>query len=107
MLHKHEHCSQAIHDFLSLIDHHMLVPLPDDRYSMNQVRDELQIIASKSRRDSNYCQSGIPTGTIIGGLNHLSERSGTSSFQPVREPTTTTEQELREALRGQAKWKML
>ncbi|QYS92816.1 Protein kinase domain-containing protein [Trichoderma simmonsii] len=104
ILHKHEHCSQAIHDFLSLIDHHMLAPLPNDRYSMNQVRDELHMIASKCRRDSNYCQSGIPMGTLMRGLNHLVERSGMSSFQPVGEHSTTIEQGLREVLRGQATW---
>ncbi|KAK0763518.1 hypothetical protein N5P37_002895 [Trichoderma harzianum] len=102
MLHKHEHCSDAIHDFLSLIDHYMLVPLPNNRYPMNKVRDELQIIASKCEEDSNYCLLGNPMGTIMRGVNHLFEHFGIPSFQPIREQPPNIKQGLREIMRGQA-----
>lgn len=104
MLHKHEHCSDAIHDFLSLIDHHMLVPLPKSRYPMNKVRDELQIIAFKCEEDSNYCQLGNPMGTIMRGVNHLFEHFGMPSLQLIRDQPPTIRQGLQRVTRVHSEW---
>ncbi|OTA01490.1 hypothetical protein A9Z42_0018170 [Trichoderma parareesei] len=64
MLHRNEHCSDAMHDFLSLIENHMLVPLPSKRYAMSQVRDALGRIATKCQTDNDYCYKGSPERSL-------------------------------------------
>ncbi|ETS03201.1 kinase-like protein [Trichoderma reesei RUT C-30] len=71
MLHRNEHCSNAMHDFLSLIENHMLVPLPSKRYAMSQVRDALGRIATKCQRDDDYCYKGNPERSFGAKLSDL------------------------------------
>lgn len=60
MLHGHQHCSRAIHDFLELIEHHMLTPEPKNRYCMDEVSRELNDVCKECNNDrSDYC-SGFP-----------------------------------------------
>ena len=64
MLHRNEHCSNAMHDFLALIETHMLVPSPGKRYAMSEVRDTLRQIAIKCQRDDDYCYKGSPERSL-------------------------------------------
>ncbi|RSL76302.1 hypothetical protein CEP51_010085 [Fusarium floridanum] len=59
MLHGNQFCSQAMHDFLDLVENHMLVPVPNDRYSMDQVCAELTQISRDCQRN-DYCHGGDP-----------------------------------------------
>ncbi|KAL2689151.1 hypothetical protein Neosp_003203 [[Neocosmospora] mangrovei] len=55
MLHKNPYCSEAMDHFLNLIEEHMLVPMPEGRYSMDQVCTELTKISLRCQSDDGYC----------------------------------------------------
>ncbi|KAI0469248.1 kinase-like domain-containing protein [Xylaria cf. heliscus] len=59
LLRSSNRCSEALHDFLNLVQHRMLLANPRDRDSMDQIRTELHRILQKSSNDS-YCLQGRP-----------------------------------------------
>lgn len=59
-LRQHQHCSQAIHDFLNLIETHMLVPNPKHRWKIPEICQELGRISTRCGSDETYCLKGLP-----------------------------------------------
>ncbi|RSL56406.1 hypothetical protein CEP54_008831 [Fusarium duplospermum] len=60
MLHGNQHCSQAMHDFLDLVENHMLVPTPSGRWPMDKVCAELGEILRGCKDNDRYCHRGDP-----------------------------------------------
>lgn len=54
MLRGIRHCSEAVEDFLDLVEKHMLVAVPDDRWPMDKVCTELARISKRCENDDAY-----------------------------------------------------
>ncbi|KAI0543890.1 kinase-like domain-containing protein [Xylaria curta] len=59
LLHGARHCSEAIHDFLDLIEKYMIVINPEKRWTIDQVGGELDEIVKRCS-EAGYCHSGAP-----------------------------------------------
>ncbi|KAG8160736.1 hypothetical protein KVR01_009000 [Diaporthe batatas] len=62
-LHGQRHCSDALHEFLDIIQERMLLPRPETRSSIQSVRKRLAGILDKSRyqgRATDFCRAGRP-----------------------------------------------
>ncbi|KAI1743122.1 kinase-like domain-containing protein [Xylaria scruposa] len=59
LLHGASRCSEAIHDFLDLIEKYMIVINPEKRGTMDQVERELGEIVKRCS-EAGYCHSGTP-----------------------------------------------
>ncbi|RTE68881.1 hypothetical protein BHE90_016738 [Fusarium euwallaceae] len=60
MLHGNQFCSQAMHDFLDLVENHMLVLTPTSRWPMDKVCAELGEILKGCQDNDRYCYGGDP-----------------------------------------------
>ncbi|UPK91572.1 hypothetical protein LCI18_002507 [Fusarium solani-melongenae] len=56
MLHGSRHGSEAVDDFLDLVEEHMLVAVPDGRWPMDKVYTELARILQRCEHDDPYWQ---------------------------------------------------
>lgn len=59
-LHGHEHCSDFIHDFLGLVERHMLVADPNGRLSASELADKLEGLWKRCQVDAAYYEMGQP-----------------------------------------------
>ncbi|KAJ8132077.1 hypothetical protein O1611_g1547 [Lasiodiplodia mahajangana] len=63
-LHKHPKCSQFFHEFLNLIEAHMLVVAPKDRAKCTEVVGELQRLKANCDENSAYYENGKPRRSV-------------------------------------------
>lgn len=65
-LHAQGRCSDALHDFLDVLQEHMLLPNPKSRWSIEKLLKRLTAILHKSRQHgvvTEYCRMGKPWAT--------------------------------------------
>ena len=58
--HAHKAASQVVHDFLDLIQYHMLKIEPTERITSWDLFQKLQIMARKCKQDAVYCAAPAP-----------------------------------------------
>jgi len=59
-LHRHENCTNFIHDFINLIQQKMLMVDPRERHSCDQVKTALDKVYNKCREDIDYASKRNP-----------------------------------------------